>query len=333
MKILLSMICFLAGLSMTGEVASGQEERGELPEGIRQLIRAADLAEQQVKREGGVAISEEAEQKARTAHRTARRAISDYYAAHFDYDRSLAETAALRTEAAEADTKLTALGNETPPNPPRLQKAQDDRDTKLRALAESEIKLEIARKALNTASNPSGVAAGSSGRVGAPPALPVPDRGQRTGSAELVAPSAKPIYGCRFVYWNDEGSFHLMNQTGTAYYRRFGQSHIVSLDYAFDTPNFFFYHASLGDPAIVEWAFAKYPEYPSFDGVPRFAVWCHDRGGWHWEWSYREAVCDWLAPGSTPVPTVPSPPVLLPGPAMDKGPISTQPVVLVAERP
>ena len=342
MRISLSVIGFLVGLSIVSTnngVARGQEERGELPEGLRQLIRAAELADQQAKREGS-AGDEEAARKARQAHAAARRAISDYYAARLEYDRALGDRDAQQTAATDADKRLITLGNETPPNPTRLQRAQEDRDNALRALAESEIKLAGARRALSVAGNPGGTTAGSS-RPGAPPALPVPDYGvQRPGGAELIAPSAvTPTYGCRFVYSNDEGSFHLANQTGTAYYTRLGQPHIVTLQFAAESPNFFFYRASSGDPEIISWAFAKYPEFPSFDWTPRFAVWCHDRAGWHWEWSCREAVCDYLTPGIVPVPAapaapvVPSVPLLLPGPATSLVPTTSRTVVFVAERP
>jgi hypothetical protein len=342
MRISLSVIGFLVGLSIVSTnngVARGQEERGELPDGIRQLIRAADLADQQAKREGSSG-DDEAARKARQAHAAARRAISDYYSARFEFDRASAATLKAQSEAAEADSKLIEIQNEAVPNPPRQQRAQEDRDTKLRALAEVEIKMESARQAFNAARNPSGAPSGSS-RPGAPPALPVPDfGGRRPGGAELIAPSAvTPTYGCRFVYSNDEGSFHLANQTGTAYYTRFGQPHIVSLVAVRETPNFFWYSATSGDPAIIEWAFAKYPEFPGFDWTPRFAVWCHDRAGWHWEWSCREAVCDYLSPGIVPVPTapaapvMPSTPLLLPGPATFLLPTTARPVVLVAERP
>jgi hypothetical protein len=342
MRISLSVIGFLIGLSIVSTnngVARGQEERGELPDGLRQLIRAADLADQQAKREGSSG-DDEAARKARQAHAAARRAISDYYSARFEFDRASAATLKAQSEAAEADSKLIEIQNEAVPNPPRQQKAQEDRDTKLRALAEVEIKLESARQAFNAARNPSGVAAGSS-RPGAPPALPVPDYGaQRPGGAELIAPSAiTPTYGCRFVYSNDEGSFHLANQTGTAYYSRLGQPHIVTLQFAAESPNFFFYRASSGDPEIISWAFAKYPEFPGFDWTQRFAVWCHDRAGWHWEWSCREAVCDHLTPGIVPVPAVPTAPVmpstplLLPGPATYILPSTIQRVTFVAEQP
>jgi hypothetical protein len=342
MRISLSVIGFLVGLSIVSTnngVARGQEERGELPDGIRQLIRAADLADQQAKREGSSG-DDEAARKARQAHAAARRAISDYYSTRFEFDRASAANQKAQTEAAEADSKLIEIQNEAVPNPPRQQRAQEDRDAKLRSLAEAEIKLESARQALNVARNPSGVAAGSS-RPGAPPALPVPDYGGRQpGGAELIAPSAiTPTYGCRFVYSNDEGSFHLANQTGTAYYTRFGQPHIVSLQFAAESPNFFFYRPSSGDPEIISWAFAKYPEFPSFDWTPRFAVWCHDRAGWHWEWSCREAVCDYLTPGIVPVPAapaapvMPSAPLLLPGPATSLVPTAARPVVFVAVRP
>jgi hypothetical protein len=342
MRISLSMICFLIGLlamSTSGRSARGQDDRGELPETIRQLIRAADLAEQQVKREGGVVVNEEADQKARAAHRAARRAISDYYAAYFDYDRDLKETENLRRDAAEADSKLIAKGKEIPPNPRLLQDAQEDRDNKLRALAESEIKLASARQALANAGKPSGSTSGGS-RPGVPPALPVPDYGtQRPGVGELVSPSITALYGCRYVYRNDEGSFHLANQSGTAYYTRFGQPHIVSLEAKPDTANFFWYRVVSGDGTIVEWAFAKNPEFPGLDWTPRYAVWCHDRAGWHWEWSYRDEVCDYLTPGATPTPVIPSTPtmprspLLLPGPATYFLPAVNQPIVLAAERP
>jgi hypothetical protein len=337
MRISLSVFGFLVGLSIVSAnngVARGQEERGELPDGIRQLIRAAELADQQAKREGS-AGDDEAARKARQAKAAARRAISDYYATYFDYDRALADKETQRLAAIEADKRLIALGNETPPNPTRLQRAQEDRDNALRALAESEIKLASTRRALSAAGNPT-VATAGAGRPGAPSALPVPDYGGRQpGGVELIAPSAvTPTYGCRFVYWNDEGSFHLANQTGTAYYTRFGQPHIVSLEAVRETTNFFWYRATSGDPAIIEWAFAKYPEFPGFDWTPRFAVWCHDRAGWHWEWSCRDAICDYLTPGSAPAaPTAPSTPLLLPGPATYILPAIGRPIVLVAERP
>ncbi len=340
MKVSLLMIGLLIGLTMmslTGRTARSQDERGELPEVLRQLIRAAELAEQQAKREGGAA-DDETQRKVRQARAAARGAISDYYAAHFDYDRALADTEALRRDAAEADTKLVAIRNETPPNPSRLQRAQEDRDNKLRALAESEMKLATARQALASASNPSGTATGGT-RPGTPPALPVPDYGtQRPGTTEVLAPYVTALYGCRYVYRNGEGSFQLANQSGTAYYTRLGQPHVVTLQATRETPNFFWYQVVSGDATVIEWAFAKAAEIPGLDCTPRFAVWCHDRAGWHWEWSYRDAVCDYLTPGATPTPAAPAPAaprshLLLPGPATYILPAVSQPIVLAVERP
>jgi hypothetical protein len=155
-----------------------------------------------------------------------------------------------------------------------------------------------------------------------------------------MSPYVTAFYGCRYVYRNDEGSFHLANQLGTAYYTRFGQSHVVTLQAKPDTANFFWYQVISGDSTVIEWAFAKAPEIPGLDLVPRYAVWCHDRAGWHWEWSCRDAVCDYLTPGATPaptptpaVPTVPTSPLLLPGPATYFLPAVSQPIVLAVERP
>ena len=167
--------------------------------------------------------------------------------------------------------------------------------------------------------------------------MPVPDYGtQRPGRAEGVAPYVTAFYGCRYVYRNGEGSFQLANQSGTAYYTRLGQPHVVTLQATRETPNFFWYQVVSGDATVIEWAFAKAPEIPGLDCTPRYAVWCHDRAGWHWEWSYRDAVCDYLTPGATPVPavpTIPRSPVLLPGPATYILPATGQPIVLVSDQP
>ena len=120
MKVSLSMICFLVGLSMmslTGGIACGQEERGELPEGIRQLIHAAEQAEQRVKQEGAAA-SEETQRAERKATAAVRKAVSDYYSARFEYQRAGEANEKAQAAAEVADKELLKIQSEALPNPP-----------------------------------------------------------------------------------------------------------------------------------------------------------------------------------------------------------------------
>jgi hypothetical protein len=309
-----SLICTLFGLLAITGLARGQEDRGDLPEGIRQLIRAADEAEQRLRRENGAAVDPDAERQARRATPAAKRAIRDYWLARFDYDRAAANADAARREAAEAQSHFLEVKAAPVPDAARLQNAETLRDKKLDAVADAEFNLEQARQALESTrhktsqTSPSGTT--SAARPATPPELPVPDYGS---SNRIVTDSSRPSW--RLVYRNDQGSYHLLDRMGTASYYRAGLPHLDVLDFVKETPHFFFYRPRSGDPTIVEWAFAKYAEFPSGNAEPMFAVWRHDSEGWHWEWSHRDSpLIEMLNPPAPPVPPVPGPASAHPAP-------------------
>ncbi|HEV2971181.1 MAG TPA: hypothetical protein VGY55_14500 [Pirellulales bacterium] len=308
----------LAGLLAFYGVARGQEERGELPEGIRQLIRAADQAEQQVRKENGGVVNEEAERRAsRSARQAARQAINDYWLASFEYNRRRADVEKARTEAEEAQNHLLTVQSETTSSGPRLIKAQEDADGKLRSLADAEMKLEQARIAWESTRLPAAAPAPEGSATDSrpkPPEAPQPDyyRPQKPepDSAGRTAAPEERWNGRWSVYSNEQGSFHLRGGSGSGFYSRLGQSYLTTLRFRKDSEHFLFYRAESGDPTIIEWAFAKYPEFPS-GGEPMFAVWCHDRAGWHWEWARRDGAMEMPTTPRTPTP----PAMPMPGPA------------------
>src|SRR5437016_4781053 len=104
-----SLICTLFGLLAITGLARAQEDRGDLPEGVRQLIRAADEAEQRVRRENGAAVDPDAERQARRAARTAKTAIRDYWLARFDFDRASDNVLNARREATDAQTHFLEI--------------------------------------------------------------------------------------------------------------------------------------------------------------------------------------------------------------------------------
>jgi hypothetical protein len=307
-----TLLCTLLGLLAITGLARGQEDRGDLPEGIRQLIRAADEAEQRVRQANGVAVDPDAERQARRGARAAKTAIRDYWLARFDV-----ETA--RRDAAEAQTHFLEVKAAPVPDAARLQNAETIRDKKLDAVADAEFSLEQVRQAAESArrtSTPAG--ATSAARPATPPELPVPDYGSPN---RVVTDSSRPSW--RLVYRNDQGSYHLVDRIGTASYYRAGMPHLDMLDFVKETPHFFFYRPRSGDPTIIEWAFAKFAEFPAGDGEPMFAVWRHNSDGWHWEWSRRE-----LPLVEMPNPPVPAAPPM-PGPASARpAPIRQSPTLL-----
>jgi hypothetical protein len=309
-----STIGILAGLLAFYGVARGQEERGELPEGIRQLIRAADQAEQQVRKENGGVANEDAERRAsRPARRAARQAINDYWMASFEYNRRRAEVDAARKDAEDAQSHLLSVNSETTSSGPRMIKAKEDADAKMQALADAEIKLEQARIAWETTRLPAAAPAPEGSAANArptPPEAPQPDyyRPQKPelDSAGRTAAPEERWNGRWSVYSNEQGSFHLRGGSGSGFYSRLGQSFLTTLRFRKDSEHFLFYRAESGDPSIIEWAFAKYPEFPAA-GEPMFAVWCHDRAGWHWEWAHRDGAMEIPSQPTMQPPAMPTP--------------------------
>lgn len=295
------ILASLGLLAFTGS-AHAQLERRELPEGIRQLIRAADQAEQKVRRENGVATDEEAARQARTAKGNARRAIRDYWSAQYEYDRVWADTDAAWREAAEAQSHLLQVQSATIPDAARLQKAIQDRDEKINLVADAEFKLENARQALDVARKTP--PAGSSTATSTTASRPI------TPQSGAPLETSNPLE-IRFVYRNDQDSFHLLGRTGTASFARAGLPRLEALDFVKESAHFFFYRPHTADSPQLEWAFAKYAEMPGGDGQWKHAVWYRDRDGWHWEWTRRDSAVE--APAMPAVPTLPpAPPV--PGP-------------------
>ena len=214
---------------------------------------------------------------------------------------------------------MLLIQKEVPANPTRMQGAQTELDSKLSALANAGFQLELAREDLETAKNPGGTAATTTtnsqtawpnGQAATPPAAPVPDNAARQPGSVMQPGARQPGSGeryttsegsRRFVYRNGQGSFHLLGRLGTAAYSRGGQPQLTALDFVKERAHFLFYRPRLPDSSIIEWAFAKYPEFPAGDGQPRYAVWCHDSAGWHWEWTHREAPLE-ASPTLPPVP-------------------------------
>jgi hypothetical protein len=319
MTYLRSTTCALLGLLALTGLARAQDSRDELPEGIRQLIRAADEAEQRVRRENGVAADRDAERQANRAARAAKTAIREYWIARFDYDRAWANADAARRTAAEAQSEFLVIKAAPIPDAARLQNAEMLRDKKLDVVADAEFKLEPARQALEAARHSANATTSTTtSRPVTPPDAPVPDNGS---SDRAGADGSRS--GWRLVYRNEQASYHLLGRMGTASYSRAGQPHLEVLDFVKETPHFFFYRPRSGDPTIAEWAFAKYAEIPAGDGVPMFAVWRHDREGWHWEWSHRDAP-------PTEMPAPPPPPV--PGPIPASAVLSGQSSALLADQ-
>jgi hypothetical protein len=312
-----STIGILAGLLAFYGVARGQEERGELPEGIRQLIRTADQAEQQAKEENGVPVSRDIKRQARRATEAAQKAINDYWLASFEYNRRRADVETARKDAEDAQNHLLSVNSETTSSGPRMLKAKEDADGKMQALADAEIKLEQARIAWESTRLPAAATAPEGPAANArptPPEAPQPDyyRPQKPepDSAGRVAAQDGRWSGRWSVYSNEQGSFHLSGQSGSGFYSRLGQSHLVTLHFRKESEHFLFYRSESGDPSIIEWAFAKYPEFPA-GGEPMFAVWCNDRAGWHWEWAHRDGAMEMPSQPTTQPPA----PMPTPGPA------------------
>jgi hypothetical protein len=306
-----STICALVGLLALTGLARGQEDRGDLPEGIRQLIRAADEAEQKVRRENGVAVDRDVERQARRALRAAQTAIREYWTARFDYDRAAGNANSARQDAADAQTQFLVIKAAPIPDAARLQNAETLRDKKLDVVADAEFKLEQARQALEAARHStSAIGSTTTSRPVTPPDAPVPDYGSSDRAGQ----------GWRLVYRNDQGSYHLVGRMGTASYSRAGQPRLEVLDFVKETPHFFFYRPRSGDTSIAEWAFAKYPEFPAGDGEAQFAVWRRGADGWHWEWSRRDA----------PASEMPAPP-LVPGPVSLKQAATVRSSALLVE--
>jgi hypothetical protein len=284
---------------MTGGTR-GQDDRGELPEGIRKLIRAADEAEQRVRRENGVAVDQEAERQARSARIAARRAIREYWLAKYDYDRTAGDLATANGKAAEAQQHFLQLKAATIPDAPRLQKAETDRDDALNQVADAAIKMEQARQALENASRSTTV--GATATTSARPTVPgEPQPYGSAGSVMVASPATVP--NSRFVYRNEMSSFHLLGLVGSASYWQGALPRLEPLDFVKETAHFYFYRPHAADSQVQEFAFAKLAEVPSSDGIPKFAAWRRDASGWHWEWTHRDsAATDIITPPPIPGP-------------------------------
>lgn len=310
-----AILLALLGLLLLVGPARSQDDRGEFPEGIRRLIRAADEAEQRVRRENGVAVDPEAERQARPARIAARRAIREYWLAKYDYDRAAGDLAAANAKAAEAQQHFLQLKAATIPDAPRLQRAQTERDDALSQVADAAMKLEQARQALENASHSS--TAGPAATTSARPTVPgEPLPYGSAGSVMIGSPSTAS--DSRFVYRNEMSSYHLLGLVGSASYWQGPLARLEPLDFVKETAHFYFYRPHTPDSQVVEFAFAKLAEIPSSDGVPKFAAWRRDASGWHWEWTHRDSPgSEILAP---PVPPIPGPVSAKPRPA--DGPVA-----------
>lgn len=322
----------LLALLAIGRSALAQVERDEMPEGIRQLIRVAEQAEQKVRRENGSLVEDEAARQYRAARRAARNAIREYWNARYDFGRAQDDADAAWRDAKEAQNHFLQVRNAPVPDAARLQNAEMDRDKKLDLVTDAEFKLEEARQALEAARRtPAGVTTplsglGSSNSPGSPNSI------GSTSSRPVLPPGIPlPDYGThqdwRLVYHSDQDSFHLMGRTGTAAFSRGGLSRLEPLDFVKESQHFLFYRPHAADAPETEWAFAKLAEMPAGDGVFMFAVWWRDRDGWHWEWTRRDGVLDVMpSPGSpsSPPPIVPPMPPI-PGPVTLKSASAASP--------
>jgi hypothetical protein len=300
-RLLATTLVFIAMLAITGR-ARGQDDRGDLPEGIRKLIRAADEAEQRVRRENGVAADPDAERQSKSARIAARRAIREFWFAKYDYDRAAGDLATANAKAAEAHQHFLQLKAAAIPDPPRLQRAETDRDDALSQVADAAMKLEQARQALENASR-SQTAGGPATTTSARPTVPgEPQPYGSAGSVMIGSSATAPI--SRFVYRNETSSYHLLGLVGSASYWQGALPRLDPLDFVKETAHFYFYRPHAPDSQVQEFAFAKLAEIPSSDGIPKFAAWRRDASGWHWEWTHRDSAATEIM---SPAPLIPGP--------------------------
>jgi len=295
----------LLGLLSLVDAARAQEDRGELPEGIRRLIRTADEADQRVRRENGVAVDQEAERQARTARIAARRAIREYWLARYDYDRAAGDLATANVEAAKAQQHFLELKAATLTDPPRLQTAEVARDNALNQVADAIFKLEQARQDLDNASRSQAQPA-SGATTSARPTVPGEPQPYGAGASVMIQSPAMAASNSRFVYRNEMSSYHLLGLVGSASYWQGALPRLEPLDFVKETAHFYFYRPHAADSQVQEFAFAKLAEVPSSDGIAKFAAWRRDAAGWHWEWTHRDsAAAEILNP--PPAPIIPGP--------------------------
>lgn len=314
-----AILLAFCGLLLFVGPARSQDDRGELPEGIRRLIRAADEAEQRVRRENGIAVDQEAERQANRERGAARRAIREYWLAKYDYDRAAGDLATANAKAAEAHQHVLQLKAAAIPDAPRLQRAETERDDALNQVVDAAMKLEQARQALENASHSSTAAPAAT--TSARPTVPAePTPYGSTGSVMIGSP---PVTApdSRFVYRNEMSSYHLLGLVGSASYWQGALARLEPLDFVKETAHFYFYRPHTPDSQVTEFAFAKLAEIPSSDGIPKFAAWRRDASGWHWEWTHRDS------PGSE-ILTPPVPPI--PGPVSAKPRRAERPAAVVA---
>ncbi len=278
-----------------------QEDRNDprLPASVQRLVRAADEADQQVRREGGVAIDQAADDRARAARRAARKAVAKYYLARGEYLHMLAQVEADRKAADDAIAHLVSVRSAPVPVPDRLAKAEDDANLALAAVADAEMKLDRARRGLEEPTDskaagpppePTPVGRGQPNPVGNRttrniPFIPGPEQNRFLNDSPGGAMrGGYDNSSGRYVYTSSHGAFHLLGSTGTAAYSHQGQQKLIALEYLRENDNFMYYRPA-SDDSVSQWAFARTSECTPSEC--KFAVWCKDSAGWHWEWTDR----------------------------------------------
>jgi hypothetical protein len=189
--------------------------------------------------------------------------------------------------------------NQIPPNPAHIDKAQEDANYALQALAEAEIKLEHARRAVEEfwvdtpvpgeRVRPSPTEIGENRNRLNPPPPATPDRG---GYENVPTPRA-PYYDQSaassggMVYRGEHSTYELFDSYGTAMIWCDGHVRLVLLEYAYSGGPFWFYRPISPDACCSLFAFAKSPECGGGCCCPicKFAVWHKDNGCWRWEWT------------------------------------------------
>ncbi len=273
----------------------------DLPESVLKSVRAADEADAAF-RAAGSTVSDAVRQRARDARATARKDVSDYYMARAEYLRLAAETDNERKNADATTAHLLEVKNAIPPNPARTDKAQEDANYALQALAEAEIKLEHARSAVEQywASTPmageparpsSTGAAENRNRFNPPPPPPAtPDRG---GYENVPAAPRAPYYNqtavssTSMVYRGGLSTYELFDSYGTAMIWCDGHVRLVLLEFDHAGGPFWFYRPLNPDTCCSMFAFARTPECAGdcHCQMCKFAVWHKDNGCWQWEWT------------------------------------------------
>ena len=103
-----------------------------------------------------------------------------------------------------------------------------------------------------------------------PPNQPLPPI---SGQPPVASSPGGPVY--KMVFSGCYGTFHLIDQLGTAHYTLGGKKHLALLRYQKADLKYTHYVVEIGDPFASKWAFSRLPDAPG-----QYSVWRLTRNGW-----------------------------------------------------